>query len=74
MRGDTVMQQSMYSPTLPTAGQPGGLPGGYLGLFCLFKPLGRVGFLKFCPKAGITDFFDIETPSDYSSDCYKIQV
>ena len=67
------MQQSMYSPTHP-AGQPGGLPRGYFGLFCLFNPLGYGVFLKFCTHAGITGFFDIENPSDYSSDCYKIKV
>ena len=68
------MQQSMYSPTYPTAGQPGGLQRGYLGLFCLFKPLGCGGFLKFCPQAGITELFNSENPSDYSNDCYKIKI
>ena len=45
-----VMQQSMYSPTHPTAGQPGGYHGGYLEVCCLFKPLGCGGFLKLCPR------------------------
>ena len=35
---NSLMQQSMYSPTHPTAGQPGGYHGGYLGVCCLFKP------------------------------------
>ena len=58
----------------PTAGQPGGYRGVYLGASCLFKPLGCGGFLKFCPQAGITGFDDIENHSDYSSDCYKVKV
>ena len=69
-----IMQQSMYSPTHPTAGQPGGYHGVYLGVCCLFKPLGCGGFLKFCPQIGITGFVYIENHSDYSSDCYKIKV
>ena len=68
------MQQSMYSPTHPTAGQPGGYHGVYLGVCCSFKPLGCGGCLKFCPQIGITGFVDIENHSDYSSDCYKIKV
>ena len=64
----------MYSPTHPTAGQPGGYHGGYLGVCCLFKPLGCGGFLKFCPQIGITGFVYIDNHSDYSSDCYKIIV
>ena len=65
-----IMQQSMYSPTHPTAGQP----GGYLGVCCLFKPLGCGGFLKYCPQIDITGFVYIDNHSDYSSDCYKIIV
>ena len=68
------MQQSMYSPTHPTAGQPGDYHGGYLGVCCLFKPLGFGGFLKFCPQIGITGFVYIDNHYDYSSDCYKIIV
>ena len=68
------MQQSMYSPTHPTAGQPGGSHGGYLGVCCLFKPMGCGGFLKFCPQIGIMGFVYIENHSDYSSDCYKIKL
>ena len=64
----------MYSPTHPTAGQPGGYHGVYLGVCCSFKPLGCGGFLKYCPKIGIKGFVDIENHSDYSSDCYKIKV
>ena len=64
-----LMQQSMYSPTQPTAGQPGGYHGGYLGVCCFFKPLGCGGFLKFCPQIEITGFVYIENHSDYSSDC-----
>ena len=72
--GETLMQQSMYSPTHPTAGQPGGYHGVYLGVCCLFKPLGCGGFLNFCPQIGITGFVYIENHSDYSSDCYKIKI
>ena len=68
------MQQSMYSPTHPTAGQPGGYHGGYLRVCCLFKPVGCGGFLKFCPQIGIKGFVYIDNHSDYSSDCYKIKV
>ena len=68
-----LMQQSMYSPTHPTAGQPGGYHGGYLGVCCLFKPLGCGGFLKFRPQIGITGFVYIENHFEYSSDCYKIK-
>ena len=64
-----IMQQSMYSPTHPTAGQPVGYHGGCPGVCCLFKPLGCGGFLKFCPQARITGFIYIENHSDYSSDC-----
>ena len=68
------MQQSMYSTTHPTAGQPGGYHRSYLGVCCLFKPLGCGGFLKFCPQIGITGLVYIENHSDFSSDCYKIKV
>ena len=54
------MQQSLYSPTHPTAEQPGGYHGVYLGGCCLFKPLGCGGFLKLCPQIGITGFVYIE--------------
>ena len=74
LRRAGIMQQSMYSPTHPTAGQPGGYQGVYQGVCCLFKTLGYGGFLKVCPQAGITRFVYIENHSDYSSDCYKIKV
>ena len=65
--------QCIPRPT-PTAGQPGGYHGVYLGVCCLFKPLGCGGFHKFCPHIGITGFVYIEIHSDYSSACYKIKV
>ena len=64
----------MYSPTHPTAGQPGGYHRGYLGFCCLFKPLGCGVFLTFRPQIRIMGFVYIENHSDYSSDCYKIKV
>ena len=59
------MQQSVYLPTHPTAGQPWGYHGGLPGGFLLAQASGVWGFLKFSPQAGITGFDDIENHSDY---------
>ena len=61
-------------PDPPHRGAAWGYHGGYLGVCCLFKPLGCGGFLKFRPQIGITGFVYIENHFDYSSDCYKIKV
>ena len=67
------MQQSMYSPTHPTAGQPGGVTTGLLGALLFVKAPGVRGFSQVLSPGWNHEIFDIENPSDYLSDCYKIK-
>ena len=44
-----LMQRSMYSLTHPTAGQPGGYHGGFLGFAVCSSPWGVGVFSSFVP-------------------------